>query len=293
MPTLKEIKQRIKGVTNIKQITKAMEMVAVNRVRKAEIRMMESRPYAENINKLLRRLSLAVKGKSKYFEVNETPKNTKILLITSDKGLCGSYNANAIQKTIDFAKEKQAGDVSLYLLGKKGNVLSRNSDIKIDKLHPVHVDKLTSVDVSALADELIAEFEEGKFDELFIIYTKFITLSRTVPTVMQLLPIKRIESEKDGVAGEENKTVDYIFEPSCDAILERLIPKYILSQIYSAILESLTSESGSRMVAMKAASENAEEIIGDLQRSYNRARQEAITNELLEIISGAEALVQQ
>lgn len=290
MATLKEIKQRIKGVTNIKQITKAMEMVAINRVRKAEMRMLASRPYAENINKLLRRLSLAVEGKSKYFEVNESPKNTKILLITSDKGLCGSYNANAIQKTVDFAKEKQAGDVSLYLLGKKGNVLSRNSDIKIDKLHPVHVDKLTSVDVSALADELIAEFEEGKFDELFIVYTRFITLSRNVSTVMQLLPIKKVEAEE---GGEEKKTVDYIFEPSCDAILERLVPKYILSQIYSTILESLTSESGSRMVAMKAASENAEEIIGDLQRSYNRARQEAITNELLEIISGAEALVQQ
>ena len=292
MPSLKDIKLRIKGVTNIKQITKAMEMVAINRVRKAEMRMLESRPYAENINKLLSRLSLAVEGKSKYFEVNENPKNTKLLLITSDRGLCGAYNANAIQKTADFVKEKQGSDVSLYLLGKKGNLFFRNRDYNIEKLHPVNVEKLTSIDISALADELIAEFEEGKFDELFVIYTRFITLSKNVPTVMKLLPIEEIGAGETKGAGESKKTVDYIFEPSCDAILERLIPKYILSQIYSTMLESLTSESGSRMVAMKAASENAEEIIGDLQRSYNRARQGAITSELLEIISGAEALAQ-
>ncbi|MGR3219316.1 MAG: ATP synthase F1 subunit gamma [Candidatus Anammoxibacter sp.] len=289
MPSLKEIKLRIKGVTNIKQITKAMEMVAVNRVRKSELRMVDARPYAENISKLLSRLSLAVEGKSKYFEVNENPKNIKVLLITSDRGLCGSYNANAIQKTVRFVKEKQGCDVNLYLLGKKGNLFFRNKDYKIDKLHPVNVEKLTSVDISALADELIAEFEEGKFDELFIVYTRFITLSKNVPTAMKLLPIERLDDEK---TGEAQKTVDYIFEPSCDAILKSLIPKYILSQIYSTILESLTSESGARMVAMKAASENAEEIIGDLQKTYNRVRQEAITSELLEIISGAEALAQ-
>ncbi len=286
MPSLKEIKGRIKGVTNIKQITKAMEMVAINRVRKAELRMLAARPYADNINKLLRRLSMSVEDKSKYFEANENPKSAKILLITSDKGLCGSYNANAIQKTVKFVKEQGNKEVSLYLLGKKGNLFFRNRDYKIDKAHPVQVEKLTSVDISALANELIAEFEEGKFDELYIVFTKFITMSKNNPTVMKLLPIEKIETE------EESATVDYIFEPSCDAILKRLIPNYILSQVYSTILESLTSESGARMVAMKAASENAEEIIGDLQRSYNRARQEAITSELLEIISGAEALAQ-
>lgn len=283
---LKEIKQRIKGVTNIKQITKAMEMVAINRVRKSEMRMMNSRPYAENINKLLLRLSLAVEDKSRYFGINATPKSTKIALITSDKGLCGSYNANVIQATVDFIKNQQDKNVSLYLLGKKGNLFFRNRDYKIDKFHPVHVEKLTSVHISELANEFIAEFEEGKFDELFIVFTKFITLSKNRPTIMKLLPIEKIDSE------EENKTVDYIFEPACDSILKRLIPKYIHSQLYSTILESLTSESGARMVAMKAASENAEEIRGELKRSYNRARQEAITSELLEIISGAEALSQ-
>ena len=283
---LKEIKQRIKGVTNIRQITKAMEMVAINRVRKSEIRMMNSRPYAENINKLLRRLSLTGEEKSRYFDANEAPKSTKIVLITSDRGLCGSYNANAIQETVNFIKKQHAKNVSLYLMGKKGNLFFRNRGYKIDKFHPVSVEKLTSAHISELANELIVEFEDGKFDELFIVFTKFITLSKNRPTIMKLLPIEKIDSK------EETKRVDYIFEPSCDEILKRLIPKYILSQVYSTILESLTSESGARMVAMKAASENAEEIIGDLKRSYNRARQEAITSELLEIISGAEALLQ-
>lgn len=286
MPSLKEIKQRIKGVSNIKQITKAMEMVAINRVRKSELRMLDARPYADNINKLLSRLSLAIETKSKFFETNDNPKSTKILLITSDKGLCGSYNSNALQATVKFLKEKKDCDTGLYLFGKKGRAFFKNKSYKIDKIHSVPVDKLTSADISTLVNELITEFEEGKFDELFIVYTRFITMSKNVATIKKLLPIERVETE-DG-----NKTVDYIFEPSCDALLEKLVPKYILSQIYSSILESLTSESGARMVAMKAASENAEEISGDLQRAYNRARQEAITSELLEIISGAEALAQ-
>lgn len=283
---LKEIKQRIKGVTNIKQITKAMEMVAINRVRKAELRMLNSRPYAENISKLLKRLSQAVEEKSLYFESKDSVKSIKIALITADKGLCGAYNANVIQEAVNFIKKMQGKEIRLYLLGKKGNIFFRNRKYQIDKYNPIPLEKLIAKEISDIADELIKEFDEEKYDELYIIFTKFVTLSKNNVSVMKLLPIENVETK------EEGKSIDYIFEPSCDAIMSRLIPKYVLSQIFSAVLESLTSESGSRMVAMKAASENAEEIIGDLRRSYNRARQETITKELLEIISGAEALTQ-
>ena len=285
---LKEIKQRIKGVTNIKQITKAMEMVAINRVRKSELRMLNARPYAENISKLLKRLSLAVEEKSRFFESKDDVKKVKFIVITSDKGLCGAYNGNAIYDAINFINKMQGKEVSLYLLGKKGNIFFRNKEYIIDKYNPVPVEKLSSKEINDIADELINEFNEEKFDELYILFTKFVTLSKNNATINKLLPIENIETKEDGKAS----SVDYIFEPSCDAILEKLIPKYVLAQIFSAILESLTSESGSRMVAMKAASDNAEEIIGDLKRSYNRARQETITKELLEIISGAEALSQ-
>lgn len=284
MQGLKEIKQRIKGVTNIKQITKAMEMVAVNRVRKAELRMANARPYAENICKLLKRLSSGIEGKSIFFENKESVKKIKILLISSDRGLCGAYNANVIQKSVNFIKERPDKDTSFYLLGKKAASFFKNRDYKVDKINPLVVEKLAFKDINDIAKELVAEFEEGKFDELYIMYTRFVNLSKNIPTVVKLLPINSDVSE------DESKSTDYIFEPSCDSILERLIPKYVVSQILSTILESLTSESAARMIAMKGASENAEEIIGDLKRVYNKARQEAITNELLEIISGAEAL---
>lgn len=284
---LKEIKQRIKGVTNIKQITKAMEMVAINRVRKAELRMVSARPYAENISKLLKRLSLAIEEKSRFFESKDDVKKVKFVVITSDRGLCGAYNGNAISEAINFINKMQGKELSLYLLGKKGNMFFRNKEYIIDKYNPVPVEKLSSREINDIADELIKEFSEEKFDELYILFTKFVTLSKNNATITKLLPIENVETKEEG-----KSSVDYIFEPSCDSILEKLIPKYLLSQIFSAILESLTSESGSRMVAMKAASDNAEEIIGDLKRSYNRARQETITKELLEIISGAEALSQ-
>lgn len=284
MQGLKEIKQRIKGVKNIKQITKAMEMVAVNRVRKAEIRMKNGRPYAENISKLLKRLSQGVENKSVFFENKRPVKKIKILLVSSDKGLCGAFNANIFQNTLKFIKEQHDKEISLNILGKKGKLFFQYRDYKVDKVCPIIVEKLTFKEITTIAQELILEFEEGQFDELYITFSKFKNLSKNIPTIMKLLPIDNENSQ------EESKSIDYIFEPSCDEILERLVPKYVVSQILSTILESLTSESAARMVAMKAASENAEEIIGDLQRSYNRARQEAITSELLEIISGAEAL---
>ena len=283
---LKEIKQRIKGVTNIKQITKAMEMVAINRVRKTEQRMLNSRPYAENISKLLKRLSLAVEDNSRFFKSSDSVKKVKIVLITGDKGLCGAYNSNAIQTAIKFIKNESGKDCSLYLIGKKGITFFKNKHYTVDEFCPIPVEKICSKDISNLSEKFITEFEEEKFDELYIIYTKFVTLSKNFASTIKLLPIEKAEST------EADKSVDYIFEPSSEDLLNRLIPKYVLSQILSTILESLTSESGARMVAMKAASENAEEIIGDLKKSYNRARQDAITTELLEIISGAEALRQ-
>lgn len=283
MEGLKEIKQRIKGVSNIQQITRAMEMVAANRLRKTESRVLNARPFAENIYKLLRQLSTSMEEKHLYFEKKEDVKIIKVLLITSDRGLCGAYNTNVIQKALNFIKERQAKEIKLNLLGKKGRFYFQKKGFKIDKYYPVIVEKLALQEINKIARGLIAEFDEGEFDEFYAIYTRFEGISRIVPTVLKLLPV-------DQDTGLKVKAADYIFEPSCDEILGRLLPKYIISQINQVILESLTSEYAARRVAMRNASDNAEEMIGNLKKSFNRVRQESITKELLEIVSGAEAL---
>lgn len=283
MEGLKEIKQRIKGVANIQQITRAMEMVAANRLRKTESRVLNARPFAENIYKLLQQLSASMEEKHLYFEKKEAVKVIKVLLVTSDRGLCGAYNTNVIQKALNFIRERQDKEIKLNLLGKKGRFYFQKKGFQIDKYYPVIVEKLTLQEINKIARELIAEFDDGKFGEFYAIYTRFKGISRIVPTVLKLLPIEQDTESKVKVA-------DYIFEPSCGEILVRLLPKYIISQINHIILESLTSEYAARRVAMRNASDNAEEMIGNLRKSFNRVRQESITKELLEIVSGAEAL---
>ncbi len=297
MDSLRDIKRRIKSIKNIQQITRAMEMVAANRLKKAEARTLAARPYAENITSVLSHITESTPEKAHFFNSKEEVKKIMVILITSDKGLCGAYNTNAIQNTLKFIRENSQKELKLHLLGKKGNNYFKNRPYTIEQYYTDTVEQIgiTSLQagdnrITEIAAKIITDFEDGVFDEVHLFFTKFKTVMKSIPTGFRLLPIENIDADSEDTEEKESVMGDYILEPSSEAIFSNLLPRYIESQLRQAIFESLTSEFAARRVAMIAASENAEEIIGELTQTYNRARQEAITKELLEVVSGTEAL---
>lgn len=297
MDSLRDIKRRIKSIKNIQQITRAMEMVAANRLKKAETRALAARPYAENITNVLSHITESTPEKAHFFNSKEEVKKIMVILITSDKGLCGAYNTNAIQHAIKFIKENSQKELKLHLLGKKGNNYFKTRPYTIEQYYTETVEQLgiTSLQTgdnktAEIAAKIITDFEDGVFDEVHLFYTKFKTVMKSIPTGFRLLPIENLDADSEETEEKESMMGDYILEPSSEAIFSNLLPRYIEAQLRQAIFESLTSEFAARRVAMIAASENAEEIIDELTQTYNRARQESITKELLEVISGSEAL---
>ena len=294
MESTRDIKNRIKSITNIKQITRAMEMVAANRLKKAEGRAISSRPYTQNITSILSNLTGSTPEKAHFCEPKEDVKKIMVLLITSDKGLCGAYNTNAIQNTVKFLKENSDKEITLHLMGKKGNIFFQNRPYTIGEFYAETVEEigLTSLKagdhkVSEIATKMIEDFEGGNYDEIHLFYTKFKTVMKSDPARVRLLPLENIDADAEGKKAPQG---DSILEPSSEVIFSKLLPKYLECQLRQAIFESLTAEYAARRMAMIAASENAEEIIGDLTQVYNKARQEAITKELLEVVSGSEAM---
>ena len=297
MESTRDIKNRIKSITNIKQITRAMEMVAANRLKKAEGRAISSRPYTQNITSILSNLTGSTPEKAHFVEPKEDVKKIMVLLITSDKGLCGAYNTNAIQNTVKFLKENSDKEITLHLMGKKGNIFFQNRPYTIGEFYAETVEEigLTSLKagdhkVSEIATKMIEDFEGGNYDEIHLFYTKFKTVMKSDPARVRLLPLENIDADAGDAEGKKAPQGDCILEPSSEAIFSKLLPKYLECQLRQAIFESLTAEYAARRMAMIAASENAEEIIGDLTQVYNKARQEAITKELLEVVSGSEAM---
>ncbi|MDN3513446.1 MAG: ATP synthase F1 subunit gamma [Candidatus Brocadia sp.] len=291
MLSTREIKLRIKGVTSIKQITRAMEMVAASRLKKVESRVLSSRTYTEKMHGVLSRLISCKPHEEShpwFTDKEHMADNVKIVLITGDKGLCGAYNNNIIKKTVEFIQQNASKKPKLILLGKKGNFYFSKGNYAHAKERyiPEPVEKFGYNKVQALAAQLFDGYEKGDFGELHVFFTKFHTVMQSFPTSIRLLPLQKDTFDLKGkLVGE------YIIEPSVDQILNHLFPKYIETQLYQCILESLTSEFAARRVAMIAATENAGEMIEELVSSYNKARQEVITKELLEVVSGAEALV--
>lgn len=289
MLSTREIKQRIRSVTSIKQITRAMEMVAASRLKKVESRVHASRVYADKMRLIFSHLmaspSLDTANPCFVDKSGDIPV-IKIILITSDKGLCGAYNNNVIQSLVRFTKEHAGKTIKLILIGKKGNYYFSKKAYSVEKYFPENVEKIGYTQVKTLVSQLISGYEAGEFGQLYVFFTKFQSMLRFVPTGIRLMPI-----EKSGLESKEKLESNHIFEPSADQILERLFPKYIETQINQCILESLTSEYAARRVAMIAATDNAGDVIEDLTRTYNKARQETITKELLEVVSGAEALL--
>lgn len=304
MESTRDIKGRIKSVTNIQQITKAMKMVAAARLRKAEEKANGSRPYAEKIGELLRRASSVTPGfTSPLFRTGEV-KKVGYLVICGDKGLAGAYNSNVMKRTLQEISGKDRSAYALYVCGKQAKNYLKFRGYDPDTYHFGFSDKPSAQDSIDLSKEMVEYFTKEEVDEVYIIYTKFITALRQQVRVDRLLPIeapaegKTEEAAKAAASEWEKERQDflrieedpYIFLPDAAAVLSKLLPEYIQVQVYNAMLQSSASELGSRMAAMSAATDNATERIADLNLTYNKARQAQVTNEISEIVGGAAAL---
>ena len=304
MESTRDIKGRIKSVTNIQQITKAMKMVAAARLRKAEETANGSRPYAEKIGELLRRASSVTPGfTSPLFRTGEV-KKVGYLVICGDKGLAGAYNSNVMKRTLQEISGKDRSAYALYVCGKQAKNYLKFRGYDPDTYHFGFSDKPSAQDSIDLSKEMVEYFTKEEVDEVYIIYTKFITALRQQVRVDRLLPIeapaegKTEEAAKAAASEWEKERQDflrieedpYIFLPDAAAVLSKLLPEYIQVQVYNAMLQSAASELGSRMAAMSAATDNATERIADLNLTYNKARQAQVTNEISEIVGGAAAL---
>ena len=304
MESTRDIKGRIKSVTNIQQITKAMKMVAAARLRKAEEKANGSRPYAEKIGELLRRASSVTPGfTSPLFRTGEV-KKVGYLVICGDKGLAGAYNSNVMKRTLQEISGKDRSAYALYVCGKQAKNYLKFRGYDPDTYHFGFSDKPSAQDSIDLSKEMVEYFTKEEVDEVYIIYIKFITALRQQVRVDRLLPIeapaegKTEEAAKAAASEWEKERQDflrieedpYIFLPDAAAVLSKLLPEYIQIQVYNAMLQSAASELGSRMAAMSAATDNATERIADLNLTYNKARQAQVTNEISEIVGGAAAL---
>ena len=283
MANLKEIRNRISSVSSTMQITSAMKMVSAAKLKKAQDAITAMRPYANKLTALLQNLSANLDAEigSKFAE-SRPVKTVLIVAITSNRGLCGAFNSNIIKQTNQLAEIYSDKKVSVVAIGKKGNdVLSKNLEILSNQ--STVFDKLSFENVVEIAEMLMAKFESGAFDKIELVYNKFKNAATQIVTTEQFLPIV-------ATADERGVPSDYIFEPAKEEIVKTLIPKSLKMQLYKAIRDSFASEHGARMTAMHKATDNATELRDQLKLTYNKARQAAITNEILEIVGGAEAL---
>jgi F-type H+-transporting ATPase subunit gamma len=282
MATLRDIKKRIRAVVNTKQITKAMEMVAAARLRRAQMLVEQSRPYADKMRLILEQISSASSEfKHSFFEKREV--ESKILVIfTSDRGLCGSYNTNVFRQTMEILRGSDV-KTRLVIVGKKAREFFARRDYEILKVWEGMAGKMDYDVARDLTTFLIDQWETGAADQIDLLYTRFLSMSSFRVRHSTFLPIEPPETT-------EATSRDYIFEPDPQHIYDTLMPAYARTIIQMALADAIASEHGTRMIAMNLATKNAEEMIEDLTLTYNKARQAAITKELLEIVGGAEAL---
>jgi len=284
MASLKEVRNRIVSVGSTMQITSAMKMVSAAKLKKAQDAITAMRPYAEKLTELLQNLSATLDGESggEYTTQREI-KKVLLIAITSNRGLCGAFNSNIIKEIKSRSSFYDNKEVSVLAIGKKGNDSLSKSHNVIDNQSMIF-DQLTFDNVSLLADSIINKFLTGEYDVIEIVYNQFKNAATQLVQVEQFLPLQSIQSEKTNVVA------DYIFEPSKEQIFLTLIPKSLKIQLYKGIRDSFAAEHGARMTAMHKATDNAKELRDQLKLTYNKARQAAITNEILEIVGGAEAL---
>lgn len=292
MSSLKDVKTKISGVRKTKQITKAMNMVASSKLRGAQARMERFRPYADKFFAVLRDLAGKTDGVGAHplLDVREEQKAVLFVLATSDRGLCGGFNANLISKALQQAKmAKAAGkEVRFVCVGKKGRDAVRKSGFT---LHAEFADELNDFDFSLatrIGKDLITSFTTGLVDEVVLIYGRFESMARQVPTVQPLLPVRAEPSaakQEDAPA-----STDYIYEPDVASLLGALLPQFVNVQVFRSLLDTAASENAARMMAMDNATRNCDDLTGALTLLYNKTRQASITSDLIDIVGGAEAL---
>lgn len=286
MPSGKEIRNKIKSVENTRKITKAMEMVAASKMRKAQDRMRAARPYGEKIRRVAAHLSHALTEYKHPFLVKREVKTVGLILVTSDKGLCGGLNSNILRLTLGKVKglEAQGQKFQATCIGNKGLGFMQRAGAKV-------VSHVTALGDTPRLEKLIGPvkvqldaYMNGEIDALYIGYTRFINTMKQEPVFEQLLPLS------DDTVGSGTARWDYVYEPDAKTVIDELLLRYVEALIYQAVAENMASEQSARMVAMKSASDNAKNVIGELKLVYNKARQAAITKELSEIVGGAAAV---
>lgn len=292
MANLKEVRTRIESVNSTKQITSAMKMVAASKLRKSQNAIMALRPYAEKFAEILERATGNVQQTTAFAE-NRDLERVLIIPLSSNKGLCGVFNANVIRETVNLIKEEYQnllddGKLDILCVGSKAE-----ETLKFKKYHVVEnengiLDDLTYENAAAFAEKLMKYFEEKKYDRIVFVYNQFKNAATQIMVHEQFLPIVSRQTTDSGMTPEME--IDYIFQPSREEIYNDMVPKSLKMQVYKILLDSFASEQGARMISMTQATDNATELLKELNLTYNKARQSAITNELVEIVSGANAL---
>ena len=289
MAGAKEIKTKIASVQSTQKITKAMEMVATSKMRKTQDRMAASRPYSETIRNVISHVSKASIGYKHPFLVEREVKKVGILVISTDRGMCGGLNINLFKTVLNEikARKEKSITVELGLIGLKGIGFFRSLGLNIKSQHSGLGDNPTLEELIGVANTMFDAYRNGEIDAIYIAYNKFVNKMSQKPTFQQLVPLPELENDQ---LSERQQAWDYIYEPDPKMLLDSLLVRYLESQVYQAVVDNLASEQAARMVAMKAATDNAGNLIKDLQLVYNKARQASITNELNEIVAGAAAI---
>lgn len=290
MPNLKEVRNRIDSVKSTQQITSAMKLVAASKLRRAQGAILQLRPYAQKLQEFLQGLSAGLdQADEAAYSATRNVKNVLLVVVTSNRGLCGAFNTNVVKQVeylinTTYKDAYDRGDLSLYCIGKKGAEYFSGHGFPVVKQNIEIFDHLNYENALPIAENLMQEFADKQYDRIEIIYNQFKNAAVQVLITEQFLPI--LPPEDDG----SSLQVDYIFEPNKEDIVRELVPKSLKIQFFKALLDSYASEHGARMTAMHMATDNATELLKELKLSYNKARQASITSEILEIVSGAEAL---
>jgi F-type H+-transporting ATPase subunit gamma len=286
MATLRDIRRRIRSVQSTQKITRAMKLVAAAKLRRAQDRIIAARPYAVKMAELMANLVSRVEADRHPLLAPHALKRKRLVIITADKGLCGAFNSNILRASLQFLRETGEVDVTLVVVGKKARDFYRRRQWAVKSEMLGFFDQLAYAHAQELAGQLTASYLADEVDEVHLMYNEFRSVAVQRVRREQLLPIEA------GALAAEGTPTDYIYEPSPDAILAALLPRHVATQVYRALMESVAGEHGARMTAMESATKNAKEMIDVLTIQYNKARQERITKELLDIVGGAEALRQ-
>ncbi|WNG40792.1 ATP synthase F1 subunit gamma [Archangium violaceum] len=301
MASLRDIRKRIRSVKNTRQITKAMKMVAAAKLRKAQDAIIAARPYAQMLDQIISDLATRSEGEGLAHPLlaSRPVRKVEVLLLTSDRGLAGGFNSNVIRRASRFLYENSGWEIEVSTVGRKGNDFFRQRGQKMRKDFGFLYQRLDYPHASQVAEELGARFLKGEVDAVYVIYNEFISAISQKVTVAQLLPLQTLSvgaptaaqaGQAAPVAAPTQALVDFKYEPGRQDVLDRLVPQAVSIKLYRSLLESVASEHGARMSAMENATSNATDMIASLSLTYNRTRQAVITKELMEIVSGAEAL---